>query len=86
MNKLVLNKFDDIQHVPLKVYNRVVFLTNLHEDAGVEAAREYVNMFTDDERKQMYIMQAAVKTEGLKKIKEIVTKGVEFSHEGYAIE
>ena len=43
-------------------------------------------MFTDDERKQMYIMQAAVKTEGLKKIKEIVTKGVEFSHEGYAIE
>lgn len=29
-----LNKFEDINHLPLRVFNRVVFLNNLFADSG----------------------------------------------------
>ena len=70
------NKFDDISHLPLRVYNRVVLLNNLHTDFGPQAAKEYIELFNEGERKQMYIMQAHLKNNGVEAVKKEVTKGL----------
>lgn len=59
-----LNKFEDINHLPLRVFNRVVFLNNLFADSGKGAAQGYADLFTDEERKQMYVMSAYIKQKG----------------------
>lgn len=73
----VFNRFEDINHMPLRVFNRVVFLNNIFADAGEVAARHYIGTFNEGERKQMYLMQAYIKQHGIDKARKDATKNLE---------
>lgn len=83
---LTLNKFDDINHLPLRVFNRVVFLNNLFEDGGPEAAKKYVELFDDMEQKQMFVMGNYIKREGVAKVRKEVTRNLVLADEAYQYE
>lgn len=70
------SKFDEIQHTPLRVFNRVVLMTNLLQDFGKEAMENYAASFTEGERKQMFIMQEYIKVNGEKEMRQMVTNGL----------
>ena len=76
MNKF--NTFDDIQHRPLRIYNRSVMYFNLYEDQGPVVAKDYADALTKEARLEIAQMTALVKKIGLKKVKAFVTEGVEF--------
>lgn len=75
-----MNRFDDIEHMPLRVYNRVVMSHNIAADAGEEAAREYVAQFNENERKQMFFVNTYLAQKGQKATYEFVTKGLEIQY------
>lgn len=68
------DKFDDIQHMPLRTFNRTIMLSNILEDLGRGKAEEYAALFTDNERKQMYIMQLYINTKGYDAARLAATK------------
>lgn len=72
------NRFTDISHAPLRVYNRAVMFANIYEDHGKGAAEEYAESFTKEERLQMAQVTALVKTKGTKHVIALVTAGVQF--------
>jgi len=78
------NRFDDIQDVQLRVYNRVMLMANLLKDFGPDASIGYAGLFNDSERKQMYIMQQYILQKGTKETKKAITREMEFS--GYDAE
>jgi hypothetical protein len=78
MTKEIFNRFETIQHRPLRIYNRAVMFFNLYEDQGPEIAEDYANTFTAEERFEMAQMTALVKRVGPKRVKELVTSGLEF--------
>jgi len=67
--------FSEIEHAPLRIYNRAVMSYNILEDAGRAAVEEYVKNFTKDERMEMIAMTSLVKKHGPKTVKEWVTTG-----------
>lgn len=77
------NKFDDIQHRPLRIYNRTVMFHNLYEDQGKFVAKEYAESFTPQERLEIAQMTALVKKKGPKFVKALVTEGVDFVDDPY---
>jgi len=72
------NKFNDIEHPPLRVYNRSVMFSNIYEDQGKAKAEDYANSFTKEERLQMAQMIALVRNKGVKHVQALVTAGVDF--------
>ena len=72
------NRFTDISHPPLRIYNRAVMFFNILEDHGKHAAEEYAQSFTKEERLQMAQITALVKAKGTKHVIALVTHGVEF--------
>lgn len=74
MTPIQHNTFKEIKHIPLRVFNRVVYLQNLMEDKGQTVAREYAELFSDVERKQMYLIGQAIKSRGVDTIRKEVTK------------
>jgi len=70
--------FTDIDHKPLRIYNRSVMFFNIYQDVGKAAAEDYANLFTQEERLEMLAMTSLVKKHGPKAVKEWVTKGVVF--------
>ena len=77
MTKANFEMFNDIQHLPLKVFNRVVLMSNLMEDAGRDTAEVYAEMFTEGERKQMYLMQGYIKSKGVETVRKEVTRNLQ---------
>jgi len=73
------NRFVDIEHAPLRIYNRTVMFYNIYEDSGRAAAEDYANSFNAEERLEMAKMAAEVKAKGTKAVKEAVTKGLVFT-------
>lgn len=73
---IVFDRFDEISHIPLRVYNRVVMLNNLMNDSGKLAAEAYVSIFSEAEKKQMYIVNLTIKQKGLDFVRKEVTKGL----------
>jgi len=76
--KTQFNLFYDVQHRPLRIYNRSVMFHNLLEDQGKATAQEYANSLTKEERLEIVQMTQLVKKIGLKRLKALVTEGVEF--------
>lgn len=76
-----INRFDDIAHIPLRVYNRLVMAHNLLEDGGEVASRAYLDSFNEKERRQMLLMNAFVQKKGAEAAKKFVTEGLEPSCE-----
>lgn len=82
MNK-TFNQFSDIEHRPLRIYNRSVMVFNVLEDHGEATAREYLESFSPEERLEIGQMTALVRKRGNKVVKEMVTKGLNFVDEPY---
>ena len=80
---MTFNKFNDIQHRPLRIYNRAVMFYNLRQDHGGYTAEQYAESFTKEERLEMAQMTALVKKKGPKFVKDLVTSGVEFVDDEY---
>lgn len=74
---VVFERFDNINHMPLRVFNRVAFLHNLISDSGKSAGESYIALFKDFERKQMFLMSAYMKKVGVDQVRKEVTKGLE---------
>lgn len=81
--KTQFNLFRDIQHRPLRIYNRSVMFHNLYEDQGAFTAQEYADAMNKEERLEVAQMTALVKKIGPKKVKELVTAGVDFVDDEY---
>lgn len=71
---LEFQKFNNIEHMPLRVYNRAMFATNLMADSGREIVEEYFQAFTDSERKQIFVMLSYIKKFGQETAMKAVTK------------
>jgi hypothetical protein len=84
--KSKFNLFNDIEHRPLRIYNRAVMFHNIYEDHGKYSAEDYANSFTKEERLEMAQMTALVKKLGTKRVKEMVTNGLDFVDEPYVEE
>lgn len=80
---MTLNKFDDINHLPLRVFNRVVFANNLLQDGGKDAVARYIELFTDEEKKMMYVMGAYIKKRGEANVRKEVTRNLVLVDENY---
>lgn len=70
-------RFDAIDHLPLRVFNRTVLLQNIFTDFGKDAAAEYGEMFDDKERSQMVVMQGYIKAKGVDEVRKMVTRDLE---------
>ena len=79
-NMDTVNRFDEIEHQPLRTYNRVVMCYNLAQDSGEEATRSYLSSFSEDERKQMFVLTVYLQKMGQKATYEYVTKGLKFKY------
>jgi hypothetical protein len=84
--KSKFNRFTDIAHRPLRIYNRAVMFHNIYEDHGKFSAEDYANTFSKEERLEMAQMTALVKKLGTKHVKDLVTKGIEFVDDPYVEE
>ena len=84
--KQQFNRFTDIAHLPLRVYNRAVVFSNIYEDHGKAIAEDYANSFTKEERLQMAQMIALVRQKGVKHVQARVTAGVQFIDEPFVEE
>lgn len=85
---LHFNRFEEIKHTPLRVFNRVAYYYNLYEDKGRETAKQYIETFSDWERKQMGYIMIAIKTKAedghpdpVGAIRQTVTKDAEFKYD-----
>ncbi len=77
------NRFEDIEHKPLRVYNRAVMTFNIKDDQGTEAAKEYLETFTKQERFEIAQITALVKQKGVKNVQALVTHGMQFVDDDY---
>lgn len=68
------NTFNDIDHLPLRVYNRAVLAYNLMDDSGGYSLQEYLNLFTQAELTQIYMMIQYIRTKGVEAAKKFATK------------
>ena len=72
------NNFSEIEHSPLRAYNRCAFVSNLLEDFGLAPAQDYLAQFSEKEKMEMYTIFDLIRKQGLKKTREGVTKGLVF--------
>ncbi len=75
------NRFDEIEHMPLKVFNRAVLSHNLLEDFGSYTVQEYFNLFKEWEKKQIFLMNMIIKKYGADKAREMATEDLELPDE-----
>lgn len=73
-NKVDFNRFDEIKHFPLKIFNRVVLAFNIRDDFGQHVLEEYLEMFNNEERLAMLSMYQFIKKNGAEAAKQLVTK------------
>lgn len=71
------DKFDSIEYEPLRVFNRVVLMSNIMADFGKDAAKQYAELFDENERKEMYLVQMLVKQKGVAEVRKELTRGLE---------
>lgn len=83
MNKKEFNYFNEVKHVPLRIFNRTAMFYNLKEDFGSAVAEDYVSQLSAPQKLQIVLMIEAIKKEGLDNIRKIVTEGVEFDDKDY---
>lgn len=75
-----INRFDHIEHMPLRVFNRAALTFNLLEDFGETAMKEYLEEFDEGEKKQIFIMVTYIQQKGLKAAQDFVTKGLDIQY------
>lgn len=80
MRKMILKKsnspkFDDVQNVCLRTWNRCAILFNLRADAGDEAATAYAEQFDDISKAQIKAMLNYIALKGYSNVRREVTNG-----------
>lgn len=68
-------KFDDVQNVCLRTWNRCAIVFNLRADAGEEEARKYVAQFDDIARRQIKAMFDYIQLKGYNNVRREITNG-----------
>lgn len=82
MNNLEdFSNFNEIDYTPLRVYNRTVMAINLKNDIGTSGLKEYLEQFSEDERKQIGIMIIFITTNGLEKARETIMNNMPLEEE-----
>lgn len=76
MKKINSPRFDDVQSVSLRTWNRCSIVFNLRADAGDDEARAYVAQFDDIARQQMKAMFDYIAVKGYSTVRSEVTNGV----------
>lgn len=79
MKKQNFARFTDIEHKPLRIYNRTVMFHNLYEDSGKHVAEDYAKTFTPEERLEIAYMSRFVRQKGVKAVQAMVTAGMTFT-------
>lgn len=67
-------RFDEVEHVPLRVYNRAVTLYNLTSDFGKEVGKEYLTLFSKGEVAQITIMVSYIESKGAEAASKFATR------------
>lgn len=80
MKELILKKsnspkFDDVQNVCLRTWNRCAILFNLRADAGEQAATAYAEQFDETAKKQITAMLNYIQLKGYSNVRREVTNG-----------
>ena len=75
------NRFDHIEHKPLRVFNRTAMASNLTEDFGEEVSKQYLSLFSDKDRRNIFILSGFIKKNGVKEARRICTEGVDFEYD-----
>lgn len=75
LSKINSPKFDDVQNVCLRTWNRCAIVFNLRADAGEQAARDYVAQFNDVSKKQIKAMFDYIALKGYENVRREVTNG-----------
>tara|TARA_R110002033_G_scaffold41956_10_gene82786 strand:- start:225 stop:488 length:264 start_codon:yes stop_codon:yes gene_type:complete len=81
MDEFAFNDFNDIEHKPLRVYNRVVFMFNIREDFGAYKVQEYLQRFTEAQKKEMYILIQYLNKYGKDATMKAITSNTEFTED-----
>lgn len=76
MNTMTFNKFDDIENLSLRVFNRVIYLTSLGEDGGEVAQSKYLGLFSEGEKRQIAIMALWISNKGAEAVRKEVQKNL----------
>lgn len=74
-----MSSFNEVEHKPLRDFNRTAFVYNLLEDAGQAPVEDYLSQFSEEDRKSIFTMAKAVNKLGAKRVRELVTHGVVFT-------
>ena len=75
------NLFKDINHAPLRVYNRVVMCHNLRSDFGQAVCEDYISCFSDAEKKEMALLTNLVQKKGKDYVMKMVTRNLPLPEE-----
>jgi len=78
-----MSNFNDVAHRPLRAYNRAMLCQNIFADAGKAPLEDYIGQFSIQDKQDIYDILSVIKKLGDKKVKEIVTSGLEFTDEDY---
>lgn len=76
LKKINSPKFDDVQNVCLRTWNRCAVTFNLRADAGEQAATDYVAQFDEVGKKQIKAMFDYIALKGYNNVRCEVTNGV----------
>jgi len=65
----------------LRVFNRTVMATNLTEDFGEDVAKDYISLFTDIDRRNIFMLSGFIKKHGVKEARRVCTEGMELDYD-----
>lgn len=74
MTKETFKLFKDVEHIPLRTYNRVVMSFNIRSDFGNAVLQDYLSNFDENERKAMMVMTMFIQKHGYETVMKSVTK------------
>lgn len=72
------NYFDEIEHKPLRTFNRAAMFYNLTEDFGLTVAKDYVSRLTLKDRKDIIAVLTRIEDHGLDCVRKQATDGLVF--------
>lgn len=73
--------FDQIENKDLQAYNRAVMFYNIWEDMSLDAAKEYIKEFSQEDKLRMALVIERVKKYGADYVKAEIIRGLELPPE-----
>lgn len=73
-----MENFNSIDNKALQAFNRFMYATNLNNDFGRAYMNDYINQFTDEDKKRMHTAGFMIQNFGYKKVRELITEGMYF--------